>query len=181
MKLISMLPALAGLVILTGCETPTPSLLSLESVAADSELASVEGLAGAWENGDQTMVIHHDKDNTKEFQVLYLGGGSPVGFKARSFRAGDALFLEVTPDNDDSDFRIPGHAIARIWLEGGAFRWCFLDSDWFKQKVSGLLAAYQTDKKMLLLSPGPAVRAVLARFGADEQACGDIVTWQRFQ
>ena len=56
MKLMSMLPALAGLVVLTGCETPTPSLLSLESVASDSDLTSVEGLAGAWENGDQTHV-----------------------------------------------------------------------------------------------------------------------------
>src|ERR1035437_773169 len=179
MKLTWMLPALAGFVILTGCDTPTPSLLSLEAPATDRETVAVNGLTGTWEAGDQTCVVRRSKDN-KDYEILYLGGATPYGFEARAFRVGSAQLLDVTP-SDDNDFRLPGHAIARIWLENGGLRWGFLDSDWFKQQAAAVLAHHQTDSKMLLLAPGAAVRDVLGKFGADDKAVGKTVTWQRAQ
>jgi hypothetical protein len=182
MKLKCVLPALAGFVILTGCEgVPTPSLLSLEPVAADSDSVPADGLAGAWEEGGRMIVIRRDKNSANKFEVAFLGGGSTLGFEARSFRTAEALLLDLTPaGGDDDDFNIPGHAIARVWLEGNTLRWCFLDSDWFKQQVS-TLANRRTESKMLLLSPGVSVRAAVARFGVDDQACGSIVSWSRLQ
>jgi hypothetical protein len=179
MKRISMLPALAGFLILTACDTPTPAVLSLEPVATDQELVAADGFAGVWISNDETCVVRRDKDNGKTYEITYLGG-SPMGFEGRVFRAGEAMLMEVTPAGDN-DFRLPGHALARIWVSGAEFKWAFLDSDWLKQQASQLLAHHQADNKMLLLASGPAVHSFLAKYGTDDRAYGKITTWQRLQ
>jgi len=55
MKLTLMLPALAGFLVLTGCEgggPQTPDLLSLDPVATDQEVTVDSQLVGAWESSD---------------------------------------------------------------------------------------------------------------------------------
>jgi hypothetical protein len=181
MKRTSMLPALAGFLILAGCDTPTPSVLSLEPVATDQELVAADGLTGTWLAGEETCVIRRDKDNAGGYEILYLSGGSPAGFDGRVFRVGEAVLMEVTPGSNDNDFRVPGHALARIWVNGAELKWAFLDSDWLKQQASQLLAHHQADNKMLLLATGPAVHSFLNKYGADDKAYGKITTWQRLQ
>ena len=180
MKLTSMLPALAGFLILTGCEIPTPSLLSLDPVATGQEATTDNLLVGAWESsssGDEVCVIRRDGD--KGYQITHFGGDSPRSFEARLFRVAEAQMLELTPAGDD-DFRVVGHTFARIWTGGGALRWAFLDSDWLKQQASQL-PNHTANDKMLLLAPGPVVRAFIAKYGVDEKAYGNQVTWQRVQ
>jgi hypothetical protein len=180
MKLTLMLPALAGFLILTGCDTPTPSLLSLDPVATGQDAIVDSLLIGAWESdssGNQLCVIHRDGD--KGYNIAYLGGGSPLAFDARQFQVGDARLLELTPSDGD-DFHVKGHVLARVWTEGSKLRWAFLDSDWLRQQASQLLN-HTEDNKMLLLAPGPAVRAFIEKYGADDRAYGDQVTWQRVQ
>ncbi len=180
MKLALALTAFAGVLVLAGCDgPPTPTQLSLEPVVTDADLISVEGLTGAWQNGDDVLILRLEGES-KKIGVAYVGGGEPLTFDALPFRVGDALFLDVTPGNDD-DFRIAGHAVARIWLENGEFRWCFLGSDWLNQQVGTMLTTYQVNGKVLVLSPGSAMRAVLAKFGSDEKAYGRISTWQRLK
>ncbi len=181
MKLTSMLAALAGLAILVGCDdVSTPSLLSVEEVAADSDLSAVPGLAGVWENGQNMIIVRPEKDSAGRFHIVYVADGSH-SFDARAFYAGDAPFLEVTPDGDSDDFHIDGHAIARIWVEGNTFRWCFVDSDWFKQQVSALPLSQRPNDKTLVLSPGRAVMEALTKYGGDERAHGQVATWTRMQ
>jgi uncharacterized lipoprotein YajG len=48
MKLTSMLLTVAGFMILTGCDTPTPALLSLEPVATAQDTTFDAALLGAW-------------------------------------------------------------------------------------------------------------------------------------
>jgi hypothetical protein len=179
MKPNLMLPVVAVGLVLTGCDVPTPSLLSLEPAVTGQEAPPDTLLAGAWESseGDEVCLVRKGKDNA--FHILFLSGNSPLAFEGRLFRAGDARILDLEPQGDDH-FRVTGHAFARVWVEGNTLRWAFLDSDWLKEQ----LAAFPNrtaDGKTVLLAPGPVVRAFVEKVGADERACSAQVAWQRMQ
>ena len=178
MKLTPLLLALAAFLVLTGCDTPTPVLLSLEPVATAQDTKVNAALLGAWEAaGDKDTLCIIRKDDRSGYQITVLGGTTPLGFQAQLFRVGDVELLDLTP-SDDNDPRIPGHAVARFWLSGGALRWAFLDSDWLKQQTTAL-AIHDADGKMVLFSPSAAVRAFIAANGASDKAYGKVATWQR--
>lgn len=178
MKLFSMLPALAGFLVLTACDTPSPALLSVDGVTTEKDTAADAALPGAWETpGDKDSLCIVRPAEQAGYTITFFSGSSSLGFQAQLFREGDAEFLDVTPA-DDNDFRLPGHAIARIWTAGTMLRWAFLDSDWLKQQA-GQIATHVSDGKMLLLSPPTAVRAFLAANGANDKAYGKVVEWQR--
>ena len=180
MKLTSMLAALAAFAILTGCDTPTPGLLSLEPVATANDTATDSGLVGTWQSqGDKDMVAIVRQADDGGYQIAALTGASVTNFQAKLFRVKDAEFLDLSPA-DDNDFRIPGHAVVRVWIDGPAFHWAFLDSDWLKQHANSL-ATHDSDGKMLLLSPAADVRAFIAANGANDKAYGKETTWQKVQ
>jgi hypothetical protein len=180
MKLTSMLAALAAFAILTGCDTPTPGLLSLEPVATANDTATDSGLVGTWQpQGDKDIIAIIRQADDGSYQIAVLSGGSVMNFQAKLFRVKDGEFLDLSP-SDDNDFRIPGHAVARVWIEGPAFRWAFLDSDWLKRKAAAL-ATHSSDGKMQLFSPTERVRAFIAANGTSDEAYGQTATWQRVQ
>ena len=182
MKLTSMIlaaAAAAGFAVLTGCDS-TPSLLSLDPVATEQDTKGDATLIGTWEGTDDkgTLCVIRNGDKSG-YEITLLSGGSPTGFRAQLFLVKDAEFLDVAP-SDDNDFRAPGHAVARIWPGIGTLRWAFLDSDWLKQQAAQL-ATHTADGKMLLLSPGAAVRAFIAANGSNDQAYGKVANWQKVQ
>jgi hypothetical protein len=178
MKLISMLAALAALAILAGCESPAPSLISLEPVATAKDTAIDLALLGTWEEqADKDLVAIVRQGDPGGYQISVVSSGSVMGFQAQMFRVGDTEFLDIAPA-DDNDFRIPGHAVMRLWLGGSALRWAFLDSDWLKQQTTAL-ATHTGDGKMQLFSPSAAVRGFIAANGVNDKAYGKTVTWQR--
>jgi hypothetical protein len=172
--------AAAGFLVLAGCDTPSPSLLSLEPVATDQDAAADAGLPGAWESPSDkdTVCIIRPGDN-HGYNILIVSGTSVTGFQAQIFREGPAEFLDVVPA-DDNDFRVPGHAVARIWTGGGELKWAFLDSDWLKHEAAQL-KTHTASEKVLLLSPGATVRNFIATSGRDDKAYGTVVTWQKVQ
>jgi hypothetical protein len=180
MKLTSMLAALAAFAILTGCDTPAPGLLSLEPVATASDTATDSGLPGTWQSqGEKDLIVIIRQADEGGYQIAALSGGSVMNFQAQLFRVKDAELLDLSPA-DDNDFRIPGHAVVRVWVDGPTFRWAFLDSDWLKQKAAAL-ATHSGDGKMQLFSSTEAVRAVIVANGSNDKAYGQVATWQRVQ
>jgi len=180
MKLTSTLAALAAFAILTGCESPAPGLLSVEPVATAKDTAIDATLLGTWEEqGDKDLVAVIRQGDRGGYQIAVLSGSTVTAFQAQLFRVKDAEFLDLAPA-DDSDFRIPGHAIMRLWIDGPALHWAFLDSDWLKQQPASL-ATHSGDGKMQLFSPSAAVRAFVAANGLDDKAHGQIAAWQRVQ
>jgi hypothetical protein len=180
MKLTSMLAALAAFAILTGCDTPAPGLLSLEAVAIDSDTATDNALPGTWQSqGDKDLIVIIRQADDGGYQIAALSGGSVMNFGAKLFRVKDAEFLDLSPA-DDNDFRIPGHAVARVWIDGPAFHWAFLDSDWLKQKAAAL-ATHSGDGKMQVFSPTDSVRAFIVANGTNDKAYGQMATLQRVQ
>lgn len=180
MKLTSMLAALAAFAILTGCESGTPALLSLEPVATAKDATADPALLGTWqEQGDKDPLAIIRQGDQGGYQIAVFAGGSVTTFQAQLFRVGEAELMDLAP-SDDNDFRIPGHAILRLWTSASALRWAFLDSDWLKQKAAAL-ATHSGDGKMQLFSPAAAVRAFLDANGANDKAYGKVVTWERVQ
>jgi hypothetical protein len=179
MKLTWMLPALAAFLILTGCDNPSPTLLSLDPVASDKDSAVDSALVGSWESaGDHTICVVR-RDDHLGYQFTVLSGINALSFQAQLLHVEDAELLDVTP-TDDNDFRVPGHALVRIWTSGGALRWAFLDSDWLKKQAEKLVTR-ESGGKLLLLSPAEAVRDFIAKNGASEKAYGKVATWQKLQ
>jgi hypothetical protein len=180
MKLTSVLLALAGCLILTGCDE-TPSILSIDAVVTDKDSKSDPALAGTWESADDKGPIYVIRSSEKagyDIIGVEVGSAAPISFHAQLFRVGEAELLDLTPA-EESDFRIPGHAFARIWT-GGTLRWTFLHSDWLKQQTSKLSIRMVGDR-MLLLSPGEAVRTFLEANAENEKAYGNVTTWRRVQ
>ncbi len=178
MKPILMLPVVALALGLTGCEFSTPSLLSLEPAVTDKDTAPDLPLAGAWESDSSACLIHKDKEKDNVFEIVFMTGESRLTFEGGLFRAGDAWILDLKPEGDGDDFRVPGHAFARVWVDGSVLRWAFLDSDWLKEQLK-TLPGYATGKKTLLLATGAAVRAFIEKLGADDRAYTDQGTLQR--
>ena len=178
MKLTLMLLALAGALILTGCDTP--ALLSLEPVVTDQDAAFDPTLLGTWEadHGNDLCIIRRDGDTG--YAITHVSDGSVRQFSARLFRVGEASVLELTPEGTD-DFQIAGHAVVRIWTGGGTLRWTYLDTEWLRKQAAPLLPNRADDKRMVLTAPGAAVRAFVAKYGIDDKAHGNTAEWQRVQ
>jgi hypothetical protein len=178
MKLTSMLLALAGALILTGCDSP--ALLSLDPVVTDQDAVFDPTLLGTWgtDQGKDLCIFRRNGDSG--YAITWVTDGSARQFTARLFRVGEASMLDLTPEGSD-DFQIAGHAVARIWTEGGALRWSYLDTEWLRKQASQLLPNRTDDKRVVLTAPGAAVRAFVAKYGVDEKAHGDTTEWQRVQ
>jgi hypothetical protein len=178
MKLISMVVAVAAFSLLAGCDVTVPVLISVEAVATANDTAMDAGLLGTWEEqGNKDLVAVIRMADSGGYQISILSGGSVMTFGAKVFFVKESEFLDLAP-TDDNDFRIPGHAVVRIWTDGAALRWSFLDSDWLKQKAAGL-TAHSADGKMQIFAPAATVRAFIAAYGTDDQAYGKVATWVR--
>ena len=178
MKLTSMLLALAGALILTGCDSP--ALLSLEPVVTDKEAVFDPTLLGVWALSQDKDLCIFRRDGETGYTITYVSGGDARQFTARLLRIGEASVLDLTPESSD-DFQIAGHALVRIWTGGGTLRWTFLDTEWLRKQAAQLLPNRTDDKRMVLTAPGAAVRAFLAKSGIDDKAHGDAAEWQRAQ
>ena len=178
MKLTSIFLALAGALILTGCDSP--ALLSLDPLVTDQDKAFDPTLLGAWGSSQDKDLCIIRRDGDSGYAVTYLSAGSVRQFTARLFRVGDASMLDLTPEGSD-DFQVAGHALVRIWAEGGVLRWAYLDTEWLRKQASQLLPNRADGKRVVLTAPGAAVRALVAKFGVDDKAHGETIAWQRVQ
>ena len=139
---LGILLTLAACLILTGCDE-TPSILSIDSVVTDKDSKSDPALAGTWESADDKgplYIIRTSEKGGYDIICVETGGSAPLSFHAQLFRVGEAELLDLAP-SEESDFRIPGHAFARIWT-GGTLRWTLLHSDWLKQQAGKLFHSY---------------------------------------
>jgi hypothetical protein len=178
MKLTSMFLALAAALILTGCDSP--ALLSLDPLVTDQDAVFDATLLGTWGTSEGKDLCIFRRSGEKGYAITYVSDNSARQFTARLFRAGEASMLDLTPESSD-DFQIAGHAVVRIWAEGGVLRWAYLDTEWLRKQASQLLPNRADEKRVVLTGPGSAVRAFVAKFGVDDKAHGETTAWQRLQ
>ncbi len=179
MKLAASL-VLAAAAVLTGCNDN--SLLSLDPIVTGNEATFDARLVGTWtspgKEGPEMILVSRDGD--VGYKIGYTTDNIIHNLDALLFKAGDALILDVT-SSDEDNFTIAVHVPVRIWIEGSQFKWAFVDSEWLRGHASRELAHRAVGKRMLVLAPGAALRGFLTKYGADEQAHGDIATYEKLQ
>ena len=175
MKPILICAALAGSLVLTGCDTP--ALLSLDPFAAPGEAVVDPALAGVWEAGENDICVIRQTGATG-YTVAFHSDGLTRKFDAVLFRVANAEFLDLVP-SDSGDFSVPAHALARVWPESARLRWAYVDTEWFRGQAAAVPSRPLQENKLLLTGAGAAVRALLANAAGDERAHGDVTEWKR--
>ncbi|MGB7762478.1 MAG: hypothetical protein WBL61_21770 [Bryobacteraceae bacterium] len=179
MKFSMVLLALAGALVLGGCDSP--SLVSLDPAATDQEAVFDASLLGMWEagKGGDLCIIRRGDGNA--YTVTYVSDDSSRKFDARLFQAGQARLLDLSPQASD-DFQIPGHTLVRVLASSGSLRWTYLDSEWLRQQAAQELPnRARGSGKMLVMAAAAPLRDFLTKYAADDKAHGDVEEWQRAQ
>jgi len=171
----------AGAALLTGCDTNM--LMSLDPFVTEEQAVFEPGLIGVWgsgEAGDSDLCIIR-RSGERGYKITYAGEkDAPLVFDALLFHTGEAAVLDLT-QSDAGDFAVAAHIPVRVWIEGGQFRWAYLDSEWLREQAGKQLANRGVQKRMLLAAPGAAVRGFVMKYAGDERAHSGITTWERVQ
>ncbi|MBZ5620616.1 MAG: hypothetical protein LAQ69_18105 [Acidobacteriia bacterium] len=165
MKFATLILALGGVVVTTGCS----SLISLNPFVTDQEAITDAALPGVWNTDDKDGMFAIRQAGSTYTIVYSEGSSAPMKFEARLFLAGDAKLLDLVSTNEDP-FQVPAHLLVRVWPEGSTLRWAFLDSDWFKQQAAEHLSNHAAGDRTLLTAPPVAVRSFVMKYGAGEKA-----------
>ena len=159
-------------------------MVSLDPFVPEDQAISDPSLVGLWQdggNGDKDFVVIRQKGSAYLIRFFGDDKDASMGFEGHLMRVGDAELMDLVCTSDTS-FNIPVHMVARVWTEGGALRWVFLDSDWLKAQVKQTLATEGAGDRTLITTKGAALAEFLKKFGAEEKAySGEMKRWVRAQ
>jgi hypothetical protein len=108
--------------------------------------------------------------------------GDTVRFRARLGRLGEGLFLDLIPaEQGNPEVRndlynahmVPGHTLARVWLDKDSLRIVFLDEDWLTEAVKdGRIALPYVETKgwLVLTAPTSGLQTFILKYGGDKRA-----------
>ena len=171
-------------------------VVSLLPLFDDGYLVSVPGLAGTWEVADGADTWTFEKADGMEYRLSQRQAeyelekspepikvpGDTAHFRARFGRLGAGLFLDLMPTGQGNPevrndlfnaHMIPGHSLARIWLDEDSLRIVFLDEDWLADAVKdGRIALTHVEAEGFLVLTGPTsvIQAFILRYGEDRRA-----------
>jgi hypothetical protein len=171
-------------------------VVSLLPLFDDGYLVSDPGLLGAWRAAVSADTWTFEKAEGMEYlltqrQVEYDLEESPeskkvpgdtVRFRARLGRLGAGLFLDLIPAEEGNPVvrndlykahMIPGHTLARVWLEKDSLRIVFLDEDWLTAAVKdGRVALTHVEAKgwLVLTAPTSGLQTFILKYGDDKKA-----------
>lgn len=173
---------------------------SLLPLFDDGFLVSEPGLLGAWKVADGTDTWTFEKAEGLELLLTQRQDeydleksavseappkkvpGDTVRFRARPGRLGGALYLDLIPAEKDNPVvhndlynahMIPGHTLARIWLDEDSLRIVFLDEDWLTEAIEdGRITLPHARAKgwLVLTAPTSALQTFILKYGGDKKA-----------
>ena len=171
-------------------------VVSLLPLFDDGYLVSEPGLLGTWQVKDSADTWTFEKADGMEYlltqrQVEYdlekypeskKVPGDTVRFRARLGRLGAGLFLDLIPAEKDNpvvhndlynSHMIPGHTLARIWLNKDSLRIVFLDEDWLTEAIKDgriVLTHVETKGFLVLTAPTSGLQTFILKYGGDKKA-----------
>jgi len=171
-------------------------VVSLLPLFDDGYLVSEPGLLGTWQvKGDADTWTFEMADGMEylltQRQVEYdlekypeskKVPGDTVRFKARLGRLGAGLFLDLIPAEKDNPVvhndlynahMIPGHTLARVWLDKDSLRIIFLDEDWLTDAIKdGRIALTHVEAEgwLVLTAPTSGLQTIILKYGGDKRA-----------
>lgn len=173
---------------------------SLLPLFEDAYLVSEPGLLGTWKAADAADTWTFEKADGMEYLLIQRQAeydlekvpsrettsqkvpGDTVRFRARLGRLGAGLFLDLVPaDQGHPEIRndlynahmIPGHTLARVWLEKDSLRIVFLDQDWLAKAIKdGRMAPAHVETKdwLVLTAPTAELQTFILKYGDDKKA-----------
>ena len=175
-------------------------VVSLLPLFDDGYLVSEPGLLGTWKVAEDADTWTFEKAEGMEYlltqrQAQYdlengPGEGTPskkvpgdtVRFRARLGRLGAGLFLDLIPAGQGNPevrndlynaHMIPGHTLARVWLDKDLLRIVFLDEDWLTEAVKDgriALPCVETKGWLVLTAPTSGLQTFILKYGEDKKA-----------
>jgi hypothetical protein len=172
MKLMLLAIAAAGALLTTGCG-PT---LSLHPLYTNKDLVADLPLEGIWTDVD-AREVWEVKKSADGFEVR--SGGDKLDL--RLVRLGEYRFLDVTC-RDEPSLAIPGHVVAKVWMEGEELCAQAMDTDWLKQKVRQTGFPHVTlsaGKQIILTAPTDALRKFVLLYANEPNAFEETTRFHR--
>ena len=171
-------------------------VVSLLPLFDDGYLVSEPGLLGTWKVADDADTWTFEKADGMEYlltqrQVEYdlekypeskKVPGDTVRFKARLGRLGAGLFLDLIPAEKDNPavhndlynaHMIPGHTLARVWLDKDSLRIIFLDEDWLTEAIKDgriALPHIEAEGWLVLTAPTSGLQTLILKYGEEKRA-----------
>jgi hypothetical protein len=108
--------------------------------------------------------------------------GDAARFQARLGRLGAGLFLDLIPAEKDNPVvhndlynahMVPGHTLARVWLDKDSLRIVFLDEDWLTEAIKdGRIALTHVEARgwLVLTAPTSGLQTFILKYGEDKKA-----------
>lgn len=169
---------------------------SLLPLFDDGFLVSEPGLLGAWKVADGADTWAFEKAEGMEYLLTQRQAecgleehpesrkvpGDTARFRARLGRLGAGLFLDLIPAEKDNPevhndlynaHMIPGHTLARIWLDEDSLRIVFLDEDWLTEAIEdGRITLPHARAKgwLVLTAPTSGLQTLILKYGGDKKA-----------
>jgi hypothetical protein len=175
-------------------------VVSLLPLFDDGYLVSEPGLVGTWKVAGSADTWTFERADGMEYSLTQRqaeydletpsGQGTPsrkvpgdtARFKARLGRLGAGLFLDLIPtEKDNPEVRndlynahmIPGHTLARVWLDKDSLRIVFLDEDWLDEAIKdGRIALTHVEAEgfRVLTAPTSGLQTFILKYGGDKRA-----------
>ncbi len=175
-------------------------VVSLLPLFDDGYLVSEPGLLGTWKVADGADTWTFEKADGMEYVLTQRqaeydlerppGQGTPstkvpgemVRFRARLGRLGAGLFLDLVPaEKGNPEVRndlynahmVPGHTLARVWLDKDSHRIVFMDEDWLTEAIKDgriSLPHVEAEGFLVLTAPTSGLQTFILKYGEDKRA-----------
>jgi len=175
-------------------------VVSLLPLFDDGYLVSEPGLLGTWKVADDSDTWTFEKAEGMEYLLTQRQAeydlekspgkettsrrvpGDTARLRARLGRLGAGLFLDLIPaEQGNPEVRndlynahmIPGHTLARVWLNKDSLRIVFLDEDWLTEAVKDgriALPYVETAGWLVLTAPTSGLQTFILKYAEDRKA-----------
>ena len=178
---------LAGLVAALCLPAAGCLVLSLDRYYDELSIVFDERLLGSWQSDEDDVTVTVERSDWRSYRVTYAQTIEKGTLTAYLFRAGDRMYVDLTParGQDPGSFVLVAHAVLRVDIAGDELRVAPLAYDWFDQalaerRLPDRLGAVRAEREQILLSAIPAVlEAWLATLAPDDPAFGAATVFKR--
>lgn len=162
-------------------------VLSVNPTLDRDALVWEPALVGTWVDAEDNASMTIERGEWQSYKVQYahpIEKGQLTGYLTT---IGGSQYLDLMParGEDRGSFLLPVHATLRVKLEGDRLEVTALSYDWFfdrlhkKAAIAGLQVALDEKENALIVSPGEAVRAWIAKQPAGGAAWGASAVFTR--
>ena len=149
-------------------------VVSLQPVYVPETIAFDPALLGTWIAGEDAMVVSFERAEWHSYHVTFEERDSRMRLSARLTRAGEQLYLDVSPLDgaDVGPLLLPVHAIYRIGLDGDELSLAALNYERLeplaRSGAAGLPMAIDARKTVVITATTEELRRWLVTHAGDE-------------